>query len=78
MVRKEVLRLLMLIVLVHSVALAVYYFAGVERMPREARTVFTVIWTLLTLAVVLTGLRRVRLARGRTGRTGGRTRGRTG
>lgn len=66
MVRKEVLRLLVLVLIVHSLALAVYYVADVSRMSQNVRTAFTVIWTLATLAVVLPGLRRIRLARGRT------------
>ncbi|HXE57893.1 MAG TPA: hypothetical protein VNK43_07825 [Gemmatimonadales bacterium] len=65
LLRRRVLELVLLVLLVHAAAIAIYYLAGLERTPPATRVGFTFVWTAVTLAVVLRGLRRVRMARGR-------------
>ncbi|HEX5831171.1 MAG TPA: hypothetical protein VFY16_09330 [Gemmatimonadaceae bacterium] len=58
--RRHLLRMVVLVLLVHAVAITIYYLAEVGSASRQVRTVFTGAWTLATLAVVLPLLRRIR------------------
>ncbi len=61
--RSAVLRLVMRIVVLHAIAIAVYYLADIPLRPTSIRYPFFGAWILLTLAVVLPGLYRIRVAR---------------
>lgn len=63
--RRHLLRMVVLVLLVHAVAIAIYYAADVGSASRQVRTIFTAGWTLATLAVVLPLLRRIREERNR-------------
>jgi hypothetical protein len=61
--RKAVLHLVFGIVVLDAVALAIYYFAGIEHAEPRTRMIFTFTWTIVTLLVVVTLLKRVRKLR---------------
>jgi len=65
-VRREVGRLVGLVLLVHVLFIAAYYLAGLATAPDRARFAYMLVWTAATLTVVLMGLGRIRAAR--TGR----------
>ena len=61
--RKAVFHLVLGIVVLHSVALAVFYFTGIERGSAQTRQIFTVVWlvaTAITVAILLKRVRRLR------------------
>ncbi len=60
--RAAVLRMVFGVVAVDTVALTIWFMAGVGSRP-EWRTPMVVVWLLATLAVVLPGLRAIRMAR---------------
>ena len=64
-VRREVGRLIGLVLLVHVLFIAAYYVAGLATASERARFAYMLVWTAATLAVVLVGLGRVRAARTR-------------
>jgi hypothetical protein len=64
-VRREVGRLIGLVLLVHMLFIAAYYVAGLATASERARFAYMLIWTATTLTVVLIGLGRVRAARTR-------------
>ena len=64
-VRREVGRLIGLVLLVHVLFIAAYYVAGLATASERVRFAYMLIWTVATLAVVLVGLGRVRAARTR-------------
>jgi uncharacterized membrane protein len=61
--RRAVLQLVLGVVVVHSLALAIHYFGGVEQAPPRTRTIFVGVWTFATAITVAVLLRRVRLIR---------------
>jgi hypothetical protein len=63
--RKAVFHLVLGIVVVHGVALAIYYLAGIDRSPAQTRQIFTVIWLVVTAIAVAILLKRVRRLRNR-------------
>jgi hypothetical protein len=61
--RKAVFHLVLGIVALHSVALSVYYLAGIAKSPTQTRQIFTVVWlvaTAITVAILLKRVRRLR------------------
>ena len=54
------------VLVVHALAIAVYYAAHIAAAAPRVRQGFTTAWTLATLVVVGVGLRRIRRARGRS------------
>jgi hypothetical protein len=63
--RREVGRLVGLVLLVHALFIAGYVAAGLATAPENRRFGFMLAWTAVTLLVVLWGLARVRAARRR-------------
>jgi hypothetical protein len=61
--RREVLRLVGLVLLVDGVFIAGYFIAGLGAASANLTFGYMVVWTAVTLAVVLCGLGRVRAAR---------------
>lgn len=61
--RSAVLRLAIGVVLLDTIAIALYYVADIPLRPSSIRYPFFAAWLVLTLAVVLTGLHRIRVAR---------------
>ena len=61
--RREVLRLVGLVLLVDGVFIAGSVIAGLGTASANLRFGYTIAWTVVTLAVVLRGLGRVRVAR---------------
>jgi hypothetical protein len=61
--RAAVLRLVVSVIALDTVAIAVYYLADIPLQPASIRYPFFGAWILLTLAIVLSGLQRIRLAR---------------
>jgi hypothetical protein len=61
--RREVLRLVGLVLLVDGVFIAGYFIAGLTAASPNLTFGFMIAWTAVTLAVVLHGLSRVRAAR---------------
>ena len=64
-VRREVGRLIGLVLLVHVLFIAAYYVAGLATASERGRFAYMLVWTVATLTVVLVGLGRVRAARTR-------------
>ena len=61
--RKAVFHQVLGVVVLHSVALGIYYLAGIERSSAQTRQIFTVVWlmaTAITVAVLLKRVRRLR------------------
>jgi uncharacterized membrane protein YhaH (DUF805 family) len=61
--RKAVFHLVLAIVVLHGVALSIYYLAGIERGSTQTRQIFTVLWlvaTAITVAILLKRVRRLR------------------
>jgi hypothetical protein len=61
--RREVLRLVGLVLLVDGVFIACYYIADLATASGSLKLGYTIAWTVVTVAVVLRGLGRVRAAR---------------
>ena len=62
-VRRELLVLILLVLVVDSVFMLIFFLANLRTASAPAKLAFTVLWTLATLAVVLRGLVRLRRAR---------------
>ena len=58
-----VLQLVLGVVIVHGIAMAIYYFGGIEQAAPKSRTIFVGVWTFATAITVAVLLRRVRLVR---------------
>lgn len=61
--RREVVRLVALILLMDGVFIAVYFILGLAASGDRVRLGYTILWTALTLLVVLRALARIRAAR---------------
>ena len=61
--KREVGRLVGLVLLVHALFIAGYFVGGLSSAPGDRRFGYMVVWTGATLLVVLRGLARVRAAR---------------
>jgi hypothetical protein len=61
--RKAVFHLVLGIIVLHSVALAIFYLGGIERGSTQTRQIFTVIWLVATAITVAILLKRVRKLR---------------
>ena len=61
--RSAVLRLAVGIVVLDTIAIAIYYLADIPLRPPSVRYPFFAAWMVLTLVIVLTGLHRIRVAR---------------
>lgn len=61
--KREVLRLVGLVLLVDGVFIAYYYIAGLATASANLKSGYMIAWTVVTVAVVLRGLGRVRAAR---------------
>jgi hypothetical protein len=61
--RREVLRLVGLVLLVDAVFIGCYFVAGLARASVRVTFGYMVVWIVVTLVVVLRGLGRVRAAR---------------
>ena len=62
-VRRELLILILLALLVHGIAIAVYYLAHMDHVYGRPRNIFMTVWMGAILIVVLVQLRRIRRAR---------------
>ena len=51
------------VVLLHAVAMTIFYGAGIAHGPTRTRTIFIVVWSVVTAVVVGVLLRRVRQVR---------------
>lgn len=63
--KSAVLRLVIGIVVLNTIAITIYYLADIPLRPPSIRYPFFAVWMLLTFAVVLPGLHRIRVARTR-------------
>jgi hypothetical protein len=61
--RRAVVAMMGSIVAVHTLAIAIYRLAGIDRRGADATRTFGAVWTAVTLVVVGVGLWRVRVAR---------------
>jgi hypothetical protein len=61
--RAAVLRLALSVIVLHTIAITIYYVADIPLRPTSVRYPFFGAWTVLALAVVLQGLHRIRVAR---------------
>ena len=57
------LRLIIAVVLLHAVAMTIYYGTGIAHGPSRMRNIYLVTWSVVTAVVVGVMLRRVRLVR---------------
>ena len=62
-VKREVVRLVVLVLVVDGVFIAGYFAAGLVHASAAAKLGYTAVWTLVTLVVVLRGLTRIRALR---------------
>ena len=63
--RRAVLELVLGVVVLDTVAMAVYYFTNMAHAVSKTQTMFVVVWTAATAITVAVLLRRVRLVRRR-------------
>ncbi len=63
--RSAVFRLAVGVIVLDTIAIAIYYLADIPLRPPSVRYPFFAAWMVLTLIVVLTGLHRIRVARAR-------------
>ncbi len=61
--RTAMLHLVGGVIALNAVAIAIYYFAGIEHAEPRTRMIFTFTWTIVSLLVVVTLLKRVRKIR---------------
>jgi hypothetical protein len=61
--RAAVLRLAIGVVVLDTIAIAIYYLADIPLRGQSVRYPFFAVWMVLTLVIVLTGLQRIRIAR---------------
>jgi hypothetical protein len=64
-VRRELLRLVVAVVLLHALFIAGFYVLRVEHTSSRFRVGYTAAWTIATLVVALRALTRIRRLRGR-------------
>ena len=57
------LRLVIAVVLLHAVAMTIYYGTGIAHGPSRTRNIYLITWSVVTAVVVGVMLRRVRLVR---------------
>lgn len=62
-VKREVVKLVVLLLVVDGVFVSGYFAAGLVRASAAAKLGYTAVWTLVTLVVVLRGLTRIRALR---------------
>jgi len=67
-VRRELLRLMLAVVLLHALFITGYYLLHLERGSRPLKLGYTAAWTAVTLLVTLRGLIRIRALRARAHR----------
>ncbi len=67
-VRREVLRLVGLVLLVDAIFLGVFFAAGLYNAAANVKLGFTIVWTAANVAAVVVGLNRIRGARSPRGR----------
>lgn len=61
--RRQLLRMVVAVVLLHALAIAVFLLAGLDEAGGRARVAYVVVWALATFAIVASFQRRIRLAR---------------
>ena len=61
--RRAVIVMMGAVIAVHTLAIAVYRLAGIDRRGPDATRTFGAVWTAATLVIVGVGLWRVRVAR---------------
>jgi hypothetical protein len=61
--RKALFHLVLAIVVLHGVALSIYYLADIGRRPAQTRQIFTTVWLVATAVTVAILLKRVRKLR---------------
>ena len=66
-VRRELLRLVLAVALVHALFAAGYYLFQLERVSSPLKIGYTAAWTAVTLVILLRGLIRIRAPRRRRG-----------
>ena len=60
---RQLLIMVALVVVIDTIAIAIFHLAHIDRASDHTRTVFVGVWTLIVLVIVLPGLRRIRRAR---------------
>ena len=66
--RRLLMRMVVAVVVVHTIGLAVFLLADVEQAGDRARRWYVAGWAIVTFAVVMPFLRRIRMARRGAGR----------
>jgi hypothetical protein len=61
--RAAVRRLALSVIVLHAIAITIYYVGDIPLRPPSIRYPFFAVWIVLTLIVVLQGLYRIRAAR---------------
>lgn len=61
--RRRFLELLVSVVLVHTIAIALYYVLDLPGAPARTQRIFAWVWMGLTVAVVLVGVQRLKRSR---------------
>lgn len=61
--RRRFLELLVSVVVVHAIAIALYYALDLPRTPARTQRIFAWVWMGLTVAVVLVGVQRLKRSR---------------
>ena len=62
-IRRQLLRMMLLVLALHGTAIGVYYLADLASASSRTRSIFTVVWLGATFALVLVYLRRIRRLR---------------
>ena len=63
--RKQLIVMMALVILVHTLGIAIHQLADIEHRPRNVRTAYLAGWMIVTVLVVGVGLHRIRVARTR-------------
>ena len=61
--RRELVRLVLAVALLHGLFIVAYYLFQLERGSRPLKAGYTAVWTVVTLLVALRGLLRIRSLR---------------
>jgi hypothetical protein len=61
--RKLLLTMVLLVIVLHAVAIGLYYGLDIARRPSQVQMTFIAVWTVATLAIILVYMKRIRQIR---------------
>lgn len=61
--RKLLLTMVVMVIVLHAIAIGIYYGLGIGQRTNQLQTAFVAVWMLATLAIVLVYMKRIRQIR---------------